>query len=99
MADSEPVTVCGCSGLLALVAGGFAHADVCIECYDAEGPCPDAGSHVDCGRPDPTVCLHERCDEVVSLDIECAYGETKRTCCGCCWVSADALEGRMLWPR
>lgn len=96
---AEPVTICLCSGLLDLAAGRFVHTGTCIECYDTDEPCPDTRAHVTCATPEPAVCLHGRCDEPVSLDIECAYGLVKRSCCGCCWVSADALEGRMMWPR
>lgn len=91
-------TVCECAGLLAFIRGRYEHVEACIECLGSTLPCPDPGRHVACPDPAPRTCVHDQCREPVEVEIECGNGEPPRTCCGCCWVTADQLEGRRMWP-
>jgi hypothetical protein len=51
---------------------------------------------VGCDDAQPATCQHPTCTQLAELDQPCAVdGEH---CCGCCWIHADDLEGRQLWP-
>ncbi len=78
-----------CGGLLAY-QGGWQHVNVCLDCYDA-GPCRGR-VHVSCLDPAPAGCDHPHCGEPGDIDQDCAYGYG--SCCGCCWIRDDQLEGR-----
>lgn len=49
-----------------------------------------------CDDAQPATCQHPTCTELAELGQPCAAGEA--TCCGCCWIRGDDLEGRQLWP-
>lgn len=58
-------TECSCGGLLTLAlpsTGQYAHVDACADCRDQlPAACPNAGTHLFCGRPDPLLTeLEER---------------------------------------
>lgn len=92
-------TVCECGGLLAYFGERWHHVEACVRCFASARPCRNTHRHIACIDAHPLVCAHGGCREAVDLEVECAHGLTKRTCCGCCWITTDALDGRRMWPR
>lgn len=102
LCEAQPSAMCTCGGMLAYLEGRWQHVEACVECYDSPEPCHARYGHKACAAPEVTDCVHGNdwhCGNPASIEQTCANGEEPRACCGCCWVHADDLEGRAMWPR